>query len=462
MALLIKNAHILSMDPAVPDGLGHILIEGDRLASIVPADAPIEETGAEVIDAKGMIALPGFVDTHRHFWQTAARHTSVGWDLFAYIENFNMRIAGLMRAEDVYIANLLGAIGAIDSGITLARDESHAMNTPEHADAAIQGLRESGIRARFAYGWPCDDAMRWMFETKEVHPEDMRRVRNEVLSDDDALVTLNAHLRGPLMTSQEITGKDLELARDLGIRSSMHVGSGDMDKQVHSVTLLKEWGLIGPDITFAHLCTSSDEELKMVADAGASASVCAFIEATMPGIGDPATGRLIAAGVRPTFGVDVEVAASGDLFSVIRAALASHNLLAAHDSDYAARTGSLTPSDLLEYATIDGARALGLDHVTGSLTPGKKADVVLIDGTAPNMVPLTDPAGAIVAAADVSTVRTVIIDGKVVKRDGKLVGVDMAAIAERAAQSRDHLLKDAAASGEGGRDAVARLTERLS
>jgi cytosine/adenosine deaminase-related metal-dependent hydrolase len=188
--------------------------------------------------------------------------------------------------------------------------------------------------------------------------------------------------------------------------------------------------------------------------------VCAAIEAVMPGLGDPATGRLLAPGVRPAFGIDVEVAASGDMFNVMRTALAAHNLLAARERDYGAQIETPTPNDLLAFATIDGAGALGLENIVGSLTPGKKADVILLDGTAPNLARVTDPASSIVAAAQPANVDTVLVDGKVLKRDGRLVGVDFESVAQRAASSRARLLTGETAGGAEGRDAMAALADR--
>jgi cytosine/adenosine deaminase-related metal-dependent hydrolase len=446
---LLDGAHLLSMDPAHPDGIGSLLVDGDGvILAVGDIDADARATAAHTVDATGFIVLPGFVDTHRHTWQTSLRHMAVGWDLASYIENLQMLIAASFTPDDVYVGNLLGAITALDAGITTLRDEAHIMNTPEHADAAIAALRDSGIRARFDYGWPSVEAEKWMFDSQELHPVDIRRVREDVLADDDALVTLNAHLRGPEMTNVQITARDIAFMRDLGIRSSMHMGNGEFGLRNPGIRQLHEAGLLGPDLSFVHCCTSTDEELRAAAAAGSTVSVCAWIESVMPGLGIPATARCVAAGVRPSFGVDVEVAANGDMFTVLRAALQSRQVIEIHDPKAMEPYPSLSPRDLVEFATIEGARTCGLDAVTGSLAPGKRADLIAIDGRAAHLAPLgADPYGAIVAAATAADVKHVWVAGRQVKRDGALIGIDAPSVAERARASRERLLPTELRSG---------------
>jgi cytosine/adenosine deaminase-related metal-dependent hydrolase len=309
------------MDPNLGDVSGNVVVEDGTIVAVGEG-----ATGSgERIDGSAMVVIPGLVDTHRHTWQAALRFRSVGWTLLEYVQNLQQALAPQFAPEDVYAANLLGALTALDAGITTLRDDSHVQNTPEHGEAAVQALRDSGIRASFGHGWP--SSAEYMTDSSLPHPDSMERIREEVLRDDSdaSLVTMHAHLRGPSLSTLEMSEQDLARARALGLRSSIHIGaalfpgSGEVDA-------FAERGLLGPDLTFVHCCTTSDEELRTMAEAGCSASATALIEAIMPGLGWPATARLAAAGVTTSFGVDVEVAAAGDLFNVMRAALMADRL----------------------------------------------------------------------------------------------------------------------------------------
>lgn len=440
--LLIRCGHVLTMDRQLGDlEHGEVLVEGER---IVAVGTGLDAAGAVVMERPDAIALPGFVDVHRHTWQTAVRHCAVGWDLAAYQGNVQGVVGARLTPDDAYLGNLLGALSALDAGITTLRDESHAQNSPEHTDALIAGLRDSGIRACFAYGWPSTDAMEWLWDSERQLPEDIRRVRRDVLFDDDALVTLNAHLRGPELSSLEVTRADVARARELGLRMSMHMGTGEYGERYHGIAALDAAGLIGPDMTFVHCCTSSDAELEMIAAGGASACATPAVEANMPGLGLPATGRLFDRGIRPALGVDVEVGTSGGMFDVMRAALAAERLRQTASGETPARP--LTPHELLSFATIDGAIACGLGDRVGSLTPGKQADLILVGGDALNLAPANDPAGSLVAAGHAGNVDTVLVAGTVVKRDGRLVRGDVRDVVARARRSGQRLLGEVAAA----------------
>ena len=217
----------------------------------------------------------------------------------------------------------------------------------------------------FAYGWPSIDSNTWMLRGEATHPEDIRRVRSDLLADDGALVTLQAMLRGPELSTTEVSAKDIGLARELGIRSSMHVGNGAWGPMFRGIGSLGDAGLLGDDLLFIHCCTSDDDELKMLADSGGTASVAAAIEAVMPGLGAPATGRLLKFGIRPSFSIDTEATVAGDMFNVMRAAIAAHGVGITLAPEVYEDLPAFTPTDLLEFATFQGARASGLDDRTG-------------------------------------------------------------------------------------------------
>ena len=434
--ILIQGAHLLTQDDALGDFIGDVLIDDGK---IVEVGSSLDATGATVIDGTDRAVLPGFVDTHRHTWQGAIRQVGTGWDFPKYRQHIQVTWGPQFAPDDVYIGNLVGALGALDAGITTLRDESHIQNSPEHTDAAITALRDSGIRGVFAFGWPSIDSNKWMLRGEATHPEDIRRVRSEVLADDDALVTLQAMLRGPELSTLEVTTQDLAMARELGIRSSMHVGNGPWGPQFRGIGSLGDAGLLGEDLLFIHCCTSDDEELKMLADSGGHASVSAAVEAVLPGLGAPATGRLLANGIRPSLSIDTEASVAGDMFNVMRAALSAQNVGISIDPATYDTLPAFTPADLLAMATIEGARASGLDHKTGSITPGKDADLIVLRLDDANLLPANDIAASIVGAGHPGNIDTVLVAGQVRKYQGRLVGLVLGAIRRRAEASRDRL-----------------------
>ncbi|OZF29051.1 cytosine deaminase [Rhodococcus sp. 14-2483-1-1] len=434
--ILIRGAHLLTQDDALGDFVGDVLIDGGK---IVEVGTDLDAAGATVIDGTDRAVLPGFVDTHRHTWQGAIRQVGTGWDFPKYRQHIQLTWGPEFTPDDVYIGNLTGALGALDAGITTLRDESHIQNSTQHTDAAIAALRDSGIRGVFAFGWPSIDSNKWMLRGEATHPEDIRRVRSDVLADDDALVTLQAMLRGPELSTLDVTSKDLAMARELGIRSSMHVGNGPWGPEFRGIGSLGDAGLLAEDLLFIHCCTSDDDELKMLADSGAHASVSAAVEAVLPGLGAPATGRLLAAGIRPSLSIDTEASVAGDMFNVMRAALTAQNVGISIDPATYGTLPAFTPADLLAMATIEGARASGLDHKSGSITPGKDADLIVIRLDDANLLPANDIAASIVGAGHPGNIDTVFVAGQVRKYGGRLVGCDIADIRARAEASRDRL-----------------------
>jgi cytosine/adenosine deaminase-related metal-dependent hydrolase len=435
--LLFTRATILSMDPALGDiPCGDLLVEDGRIAAVAPS---IDVDDAEVVDATGNILIPGLIDTHRHTWQSALRHRLGDLDFVGYGCAMLRGLGPLYRAEDIYIGNLLGAVAALEAGTTTLLDWSHALNTPAHADAAIIALRESGIRGIFAQGWSRADGKNWTRNSTLRHNEDIIRVRRELLTSDDALVTHYMAGRGPEMTTIETVAEDFALARELDLRISMHVGVRDLGPKFRATEAMARAGLLGPDLTLIHVCASSPEEFRMMADHGVSASIGPQAEMMIDGAGVPAIGRLLAAGIKPSLSGDTEVCGTGDLFTQMRFAIAAERMLT---------TNRLLPDnvppvkvrDMLEFATIVGAQACGIAHRTGSLSIGKAADIVMVRGSDLNLAPISDPVGAIVLAAHPGNVDAVMVRGEFRKRNGKMVGVDLDTLHRAARASRDWLL----------------------
>ena len=435
--LLFTNATIISMDPVVGDlPSGDLLIEDGRIAAVAPG---IVADDAEVIDATGNILIPGLIDTHRHTWQSALRHRLGDMDFASYGCAMLRGLGPLYRPEDVHIGNLLGATAALEAGTTTMLDWSHALNTPAHADAAIDALRSSGIRGLFAQGWSRADGQNWTRDSDLRHNPDIIRVRREVLSSDDALVTHYMAARGPEMTTINVVKQDFALARELGIRLSMHVGVRDFGPLFRATEKMAEADVLGPDLTLIHVCASSAHEFQLMANHGVSASIGPQAEMMIDGCGIPAIGRLLAAGIKPSLSGDTEVCGTGDLFTQMRFGLAAERLLSSNKL-LPDEVPAVKVRDMLEFATIVGARACGIDDRTGSLSIGKQADIVMVRGTDLNLTPVSDPVGAIVLAAHAGNVDAVLVQGEFRKRNGRMVGVDLAAIQRAALASRDWLL----------------------
>ncbi|MDO7883380.1 amidohydrolase family protein [Salinibacterium soli] len=414
---------------------------------LIGTDGTIEAIGpdlsaadAEVIDVSGRIVLPGFVDTHRHTWQSVVRNVASDWSLTEYLAGLHTGLSKYFRPEDTYTGNYLGALEALDSGITTLVDWSHNLATPAHADAAIQALQDTGMRAVFAHG---GGSKQWgaPLPSPNNHPEDARRIRDQYFSDNTGLVTMALALRGPQFTLPEVNKHDFELANDLDLRVTVHVGDGYWGKS-GPIRKMKDDGLLSDRITYVHCCTLGDDELQMIADSGGTASVAPDVEMQM-GHGFPATGRLLKHGIRPTFSIDVCSSNGGDMFGTMRTAIGMQRAL---DNAPAVETGEtierigLSVNDVIQFATIDGAHAAGLDSVTGSLVVGKAADIVVLDDRSLALTPLNNPIGAVVYNSHPGLVRDVFVQGKRVKKDGQLVGVDFAKLKSQAEASRDYIV----------------------
>jgi cytosine/adenosine deaminase-related metal-dependent hydrolase len=278
------------------------------------------------------------------------------------------------------------------------------------------------------------DPIAWNVNSSIPHSDDLRRIQDEHFQDA-GLVTLAMSARGPEMADDATWRKDLDLARELGIRTSMHVGIADLGPAHRAVARMHEAGVLGDDLIFIHLNSCSDEEIAYIAEAGASVSLGVQVESVSQGSGLIPTDRMLAAGIWPSLSGDTETMGSGDMFTQVRMALSEYRLKAGTNQNAPGSPDSLSTLEALRMGTQVGADSLGLGNVTGSITPGKAADIVLIDAWANNLAPVSDPVGAVVLGAHPGNVDTVLVGGNVVKRHGELVGVDMEKLLVRALES---------------------------
>jgi 5-methylthioadenosine/S-adenosylhomocysteine deaminase len=433
--LFIRNGFVVSMDPGVGEiPNGDVLVED---GVIVEVGRGLEVGDAEEIDATGMIIMPGFVDTHRHTWQTPVRGVLPSCTLDHYFAVMLGSVGGHYRPDDVHIGDYAGSLEALNAGITTLLDWSHISNTPDHSDAAIQGLKDAGIRAVYAHGMPTGGEW-WSFSELE-HPEDIRRIRETYFSSDDGLITLAMAARQPGNSNFDVAKHDWALARELGILISVHVGMRLHNLHYTPVKDMHDLDLMGPDVCYIHMTDLTDQELDWIAETDGKASIAPYVEMLM-GHGPPPTGKLLARGVRPSLSVDVVSSVPGEMFTQMRTALAYDRILGFTDTPDEAFAPTLTHRDVLEFATIVGAGACGLEAKVGSLTPGKQGDVVLLKVDAINTAPMIDPLGTIVVFSDTSNVDSVFVAGKAVKRNGELVGHDLGKVFRQLEESRNHIL----------------------
>ena len=445
--LLIKSGIVVTLDPSVPDlRRGDVLIEVDRIAAIAPeirAEAP-------VLDAAGMIVMPGLVNAHQHTWQTCLRGIAADWTILEYLHTMHASIAPAFRPDDIYVSTLAGALNQLNSGTTTLVDWCHNNPTPAHSDRAIDALQESGIRAVFLHGSPKPDPKPGQRHFSEIpHPRaEIERLARDRLPSREALVTLGMAILGPAYSTYEVSRQDLALAREMRMLASMHVGGGTMLTPDGFQRLVAE-GLVSPTVNIVHGNSIPFEELRALVGEGASITVTPDIELQM-GYGDCLTGSLRRLGSAPSLGVDIESFIGGDMFAVLRVALQAER----HAEDLAtiAKTGraperiSVPCREALRWATLEGARMLGMERRIGSLAPGKQADVILLRAEDQNLFPVTDPVAAIVLHANAANVDTVLVAGKIAKRAGKLLYPDLAAQKSALAEASRRIL---AAAGIG-------------
>jgi len=426
---LIQGGIVLSLDPDVGElTSGDVLIEGDRIAAV---GVGLSAGDAEVIDASGMIVMPGFVDSHRHIWEGILRN--IGTDIplegrVSYITFVLRTLAPVFRPEDAYAGNLVSAVGAIDAGITTLLDWSHIQASPAHTDAVIQALEDSGLRGVFAYGFP------WWGKWEERQPSWFVRAATEHFSSKDQKLTLALAAPGPEFVDFEVARDHWKLARETGARITAHVGVGSYGQDA-KVQEMGEAGLLGPDTTYIHCTTLNDTEIQMIVDTGGTVSLASPVEMMM-GHGMPPIQKFLDRGLKPSLSIDVETNVPNDMFTQMRSVITLQHALASE----AGKPG-ITMRDVLWYATMEGARANGLEDKVGSLTVGKAADLIMLRTDKINVIPINDPVAAVVAGMDTSNVDSVFIAGRAMKRGGKLLHVDWPAVRRMVSESRDYVVE---------------------
>ncbi|MEZ7126891.1 amidohydrolase family protein [Nonomuraea sp. AD125B] len=395
-----------------------VLVTGDRIAEVGPGLSAPDD--ALVIDATGGIVLPGMIDTHRHMWQTALRGYGADWTLTQYFVWFYLEHGKLFRPQDVHAGNVLAAIEALDAGVTTVVDWSHGLRTVEHADAAVDALRSVPGRYVLAYGNIQQPPAEWT-----AAPEFRDFVRRRITGDDLLGFQLAFDVLGDPAFPEKAA---FEVARELGVPVSTHAGVWGATSD-DGIKLMHEHGFMTPETIYVHAASLSADSYHRIAATGGSVSVSTESEQSA-GQGYPPTWALRAHGIPVSLSMDTSVWWSGDLFSAMRATLGadrSREHLEAHAKGETVTHAGLRADQVVEWATRGGARALGRDDL-GVVAPGKKADLVLVkNDRSPVSFPVLNPFGHVAFQAQRGDVHTVLVNGRVVKHEHELVGVDLAA-----------------------------------
>ena len=424
--ILLKGGVVLSLDRQVGDfAQADVLIEDGRLRDIKPNIAASGDDVA-VIDAANRVLIPGFIDTHSHSYQGLLRNILISGLLNPdYNRDIQNVLTPAYQAVDAYAGMLVTALGMIDMGTTAMVDISQVSHTPEHSDACIRALQEAGIRAVFAYHRGAGP--------QAQYPQDIKRLQRTYFSSKDQLLTL--------ALTANLNANVFALAREVGVPVVQHLVGAELSPQLLE---LGRAGLLRPGDEYIHCLGINDAAWRLIKDSGGQVSICAPIDMAM-GHGLPAIQEALDHGLRPSLSSDHGVVLAQDFFSVMRSTYTLQRLLVLQR----ARKGEpnvpplLNCRDLLEFATIAGARCANLDGKVGTLTPGKEADIVMLRADGLDVWPLNNAPMAVVNMMNPSHVDTVFIAGKVKKWRGDLVGVDVARVLRLAAEARDGVLRRA-------------------
>jgi cytosine/adenosine deaminase-related metal-dependent hydrolase len=421
---LIKGAAIITMDAQGDLPQGDVLVTGETLTEIAPV---IHADDAAVVDGTGFIIIPGLINAHMHTWQTALRGLAANWTLMEYFQKMHAGLATVFTPQDLHIATLVGALNQINCGTTTLADWCHNNPTPEHNDAAISGLLESGLRAAFFHGTAKPDPKPGQTPFWEVpHPRaEVERLLKA--HQGQSLLSVQAAVLGPHYSTLDVAMHDFAMAKDLGLIASLHQGGGPA-RTPDGWEKLEAAGLLGDNINIVHGHALSDEQLERFCDLGMSFSAAAENEMTQ-GHGFPITGRLKAIGKAPSLGVDLESVLSGDMLTQARVALGIQRSL----DNFAFRnahggippTSTVTTREALSWVTLEGARMLKQLHRIGSLAAGKQADLVMIKASDLNMQPVHDAVSTVVMQTSLANIDSVMVAGQWKKRHGQLLGVDL-------------------------------------
>ncbi|MET7392807.1 amidohydrolase family protein [Dactylosporangium sp. NPDC005572] len=431
-ALVFRRATVVTVDDAGVITDGDVLVIGDRIAAVGTGLAVPE--GTVEIDGSGGILMPGMIDTHRHMWQANLRGFGADWTLSEYFTFYYLQWGPHFRPRDIYAGNLLSGVESVDAGVTTTVDWSHGLQTVEHAEAAADALLAAGGRFVLACGNLLGGPWEWAND-----PAFRAFVARRTRADTDMLA---------LQLAFDVTGDPafperaaFEAARELGLRVTTHAGVWQATNDV-GIQQMWDAGFMDPTVTYVHCSTLSDDSYRKIAASGGTASVATESEMNA-GQGYPPTHLLRRYGIPVSLSQDTSVWWSGDMFSAMRATLNADRArchLEAHAEGRTVTVNEARAEDVVRWATLGGARAIGREADLGSIRPGKKADLVLVkNDRSPAMRPILHPYGHLVYQAGRGDVHTVLVDGRVVKHAHRLRGIDLGAVHDDVDRTVDFL-----------------------
>jgi 5-methylthioadenosine/S-adenosylhomocysteine deaminase len=429
--ILVRGALVLTMDPGLGDlPRGDILVQ-DGTIHAVAASIPAPE-GALVIEGAGRIAMPGLVNGHVHLAQTMQRGLSTEHSFVTYFQQIVLRHSNRMTAADVRLADQAGGLEQIFCGTTTVMDWSRETVSPDHADAALEGLDAAGIRAILAYTTP---PVPQGGDAAAINGRMMTHARALIGGRLPSRVTLWTCLQGPDFAPLEPAIADMRRLAELGVPTAIHTGAAHYaNRKPRLLAQLDAAGLLSERLQIVHANNHEDDEYRLAAAKGVMMCATPEVEMRM-GHGQPAAFKAAAAGMKVSFGTDIPSMVGGGMLPQLRLAAAAElnriNLAAVAAGGAVPTPPAITAKRMLELGTIEGARGLGLDRVTGSLTPGKRADLILVRADSPATAPLSDPYGLVLLQAGPGDIETVIVDGRIRKQDGRLVDADAAQVFAR-------------------------------
>jgi 5-methylthioadenosine/S-adenosylhomocysteine deaminase len=436
--ILVRGGYVLSMSAnGRNDGRQDVLIENGRIAAI---GSSLPQGGATAIEAKGSVVLPGLIDSHRHLWYTALRGETMDHGMGDIGKSLWPKVGANISPEDMYSATRAGIVEALNMGITTILDYCHAINSDAHADRAIDAHLELPGRALFAYGPSIAQKMKELSgETPSTDWSHARKVQERVRSSRRTSFALAP--QGPAAAGRKGFEHDLRTARDMGIPITSHIASSAGGPPNTEVGCMWEWGLLGPDMHFSHCVACSNSDFAKLREHGVQVTVSPMAEQFL-GFGTPPLARMHRAGLKPAVGADATIASSGDLFEEARAGLMAARSVAAReviDGGSAVSTlqeMGMTTMDALASITSRASAAVFMSDSIGTLEIGKKADVIVVSVRGFDPDSAEEAAGLLIGSAAASDVKTVIVDGAVVKDQGQMVGIDTRTILDELAKTR--------------------------
>jgi cytosine/adenosine deaminase-related metal-dependent hydrolase len=409
----VANALVMTMDGALGDiAGGSVHVKNGEIAAV--GNEKDVKGGGMRIDGTGMIVMPGLVETHWHMWNTLFRSFAGDKPEEGYFPTV-ARFGQQMTADDIFQSTRLSAAEAINSGMTFVHSWCHNVRSTAHAEADIRALTVAGIRARHSCGWP-----QGMPDTQGADQAPIESLAKNWNSwSNEGLITLGMAWRGQFRAGPikpEVYQPEFDNARKLGLPITVHVGAA-AHKALNQVEGLYKARLMGKDVQLVHALSANPAELDMIAESGAAISTSPGTELRI-GYGYPLISEWLAKKIPVGISVDTSaLTGSSNLFAVLKLARDSENARA--ESEF-----KMTARKALELGTIEGARSMGMDDKIGSLKPGKRADLIMISPNALDMAVVTDPAHLVLEATGPENVDTVVVDGRILKRSGKLTALN--------------------------------------